>query len=186
MLIDYLKSKDRTKTILECGCGNGWLTNKLSEIEISEVIGLDINVNELEQAARVFGVKSNILFIYGDIFKMNLKCDYMILSGAIAYFNDLKKLLASLLNKLNPGGEIHIIDSPLYKDNSDAKARTAKHFKALDVPEMINYYHHHSFNDLKEFQYDVLYNPFSLRTTQTFYEPGIAVLLIRVSPPQPP
>lgn len=159
MLIDYLNSKPEPKTILEMGCGNGWLTNKLSEIKNSEVVGLDINVQELEQAVRVFGEKPALLFINADIFKIPWKFDYIMLSGVIAYFNDLKKLLSRLLEKINPGGEIHIIDSPLYKESSDAKARSKEHFENLGVPEMINCYHHHRFDELKEFNYEVLYNP---------------------------
>ena len=159
VLIDYIRQKENHKSILDLGSGNGWLSNKLGEINQCEVIGMDINITELEQAARVFANKPNIAFARGDVFKLEMKFDYIILAGVIAYFNDLKKLIASLLNNLNSGGEIHIIDSPFYAITADAKQRSEIYFKQIGFPQMSKHYYHHSLDALKEFNYSILYNP---------------------------
>src|SRR5256885_16517519 len=52
-LINFFKKKKQPLKILEIGCGNGWLSNQLSGIENSDVTGLDINMEELQQAGRV-------------------------------------------------------------------------------------------------------------------------------------
>ena len=44
---------DRPRTILDAGCGNGWLAARLAEAGHS-VTGLDTGATELEQAKRVF------------------------------------------------------------------------------------------------------------------------------------
>jgi SAM-dependent methyltransferase len=164
MLCGYIGKSKNAKKILELGCGNGWLTNRLSEIENSEVWGLDVNAAELKQAARVFGSKENILFACGDIFeidpeKLKLKFDYIILPAVLAYFADPAKLIVKLTELLNSVGEIHIIDSPFYDDVHAAKERSMKYFESLGCGEMINYYHHHSLDVLSEFEYKIMYDP---------------------------
>lgn len=159
MLTDYIGLNKIEKSILDIGSGNGWLSNKLADLDKSEVIGADINIAELEQSARVFGNRENILFLYGDIFNLKLKFDYIILAAAAAYFKDLDELISSLLTGLKPGGEIHIMDSPFYKNTLKAKQNSAKYFIDLGFDEMINYYHHHSMNEIKKFKYEILYNP---------------------------
>src|ERR1700760_1446554 len=68
-LVKYLERKRRNLRILEIGCGNGWLSAKLAGISDANVIGLDINQVEINQATRVFK-KSNLQFIY-DTFNDN-------------------------------------------------------------------------------------------------------------------
>ncbi|MES2060530.1 MAG: methyltransferase [Bacteroidota bacterium] len=53
-LINYLKKKRNPLKILEVGCGNGWLSAKLTEIQQTEIIGLDLNKSEIHQAINVF------------------------------------------------------------------------------------------------------------------------------------
>jgi SAM-dependent methyltransferase len=158
VLIDYIAKSINNKSILDVGCGNGWLANKLAGIRRSEVIALDINKTELEQAAKAF-TGDNIVFVYGDVLSLDMKFDYIILAGAAAYFKDLGKLISALLAKLNPNGEIHIIDSPFYNDTTIAEQRSAEYYTKLGFTGMIDYYHHHSFGELKGFNTKILYNP---------------------------
>src|SRR5262245_39593335 len=48
-LISYLKKSPTKKKILEVGCGNGWLSNKLALEVPAEVLGMDVNEVELLQ-----------------------------------------------------------------------------------------------------------------------------------------
>ncbi len=53
-LLLHLQEKAPNR-ILDLGCGNGWLTHQLIAGQKSgSVLGLDINITELEQAQRLF------------------------------------------------------------------------------------------------------------------------------------
>ena len=158
LLINYIGLNKNKKSILDAGCGNGWLANKLAGLSNCEVIALDISKKELELGAKLFR-RDNLTFVYGDVFNLDMKFDYIILAGVVAYFKDLKKLLSSMIDKLNPNGEIHIIDSPFYKKIESAKLYSKEYFEKLGFPEMINHYHHHNPDVIKEFNYQIMYNP---------------------------
>ncbi|MFT5251174.1 MAG: ubiquinone/menaquinone biosynthesis C-methylase UbiE [Flavobacteriales bacterium] len=159
--ISYVAEVNDPMKILTIGCGNGWFSNKIAEVsEKNQVVGLDVNREELEQAARVFK-KKNVTFVYADIFKVSelfeAQFDMITLNGAIQYFEDFKGLMTLLNTFLKPKGEIHIIDSPFYKTSeiTSAKARTKTYYTELGIPEMAAHYLHHDINLVKDF--DVLY-----------------------------
>src|SRR5688572_14625431 len=47
LLIKYLSRKENLQTIVEVGCGNGWLTNYVGKSLNKEWLGIDINLTEL-------------------------------------------------------------------------------------------------------------------------------------------
>jgi len=154
-LISYLKKKNQFLKILEIGCGNGWLSHKLAEIPRTEVIGLDINLTELQQAAKVF-TNNNLQFVYGDIRKnilQNRQFDIIIFAGSIQYFSSPIEIINLALESLTVSGEIHIIDSFLYKTKEveAAKQSCREYYKNVGFPEMANYYFHHLLNDMYYF-----------------------------------
>ncbi len=167
MLMKYLSQKTRPLNILELGCGNGWLASKISGIAGSIVIGLDINGTELEQAARVFKNKQNLLFLRADIYGKEiekLKFDCIILAGIIQYFADLMNLIKRLLQLTVENGEVHIIDSPIYNEDQLERAikRSAAYFKEIGMEEAAPLFHHHSFPELAGFNSSALYSPKSI------------------------
>ena len=153
------------KSILEIGCGNGWLSSMLAEDASSSVIGLDINRSELEQGARIFNEKKNLIFTYGDIFNpliSGLRFDYIILASSASYFNNPESLINRLLILLNEQGEIHFIDNPSYYngDKESAKQKTEEYYESLGFPQMSRYYHHHDLIGISQkYKHRVLYNP---------------------------
>ncbi len=161
--LSYLNKKNTPLTILDLGCGNGWFSNAIATASTqNNVLGLDLNVSELEQASRVFK-QDNLQFAYGNIFEINLtldsKFDIITLNACVQYFPDFRLLFSKLKTFLKPQGEIHIIDSPFY-DTSEiksAKQRTENYYKELGFPEMTEHYFHHSKNDISSFQ--TLYHP---------------------------
>lgn len=161
-LIRYLKKTGASKHILEVGCGNGWLSNQFTEIPGADVVGLDINTIELKQAARVFSNKPNLTFVASSVFSLQprYKFDYIILASSIQYFPDLRGLLLQLQQQLSNGGEVHILDSPLYNQESvlEAKVRSTKYFDSQHS-SMNTHYHHHSWDALSSFNYTVPYDP---------------------------
>ncbi len=154
-LTRYLSRHSRPLTILEIGCGNGWLSNLLCNSG-HHVIGLDQNLYELKQAARVFSSNSSLSFLDADIFSAPFilgSFDAIILASVIQYFHDLPALLMNLLQYLKPNGSIHIVDSPLYADSeiSDAVNRSEQYYSRLGFPEMARHYFHHRESKLNSF-----------------------------------
>jgi ubiquinone/menaquinone biosynthesis C-methylase UbiE len=150
--------------ILEIGCGNGWLSNRLSCVPATEVTGLDINPVELEQAKRVFADKRNLHFIQGDLRQGVLgdsRFDLIVFAASIQYFPSLIEIISKAKTLLKTGGEIYITDSMFYdqQDLKNAKARSATYFDSIGFPEMSNWYFHHSITALDCFNYKILYRP---------------------------
>jgi SAM-dependent methyltransferase len=166
-LLGHLR-KSGAKSILELGCGNGWLSFQLASALDADVCGVDINEVEILQGGRVFGSQNNLCLLYADIFGPvlgSLSFDAIILGASIQYFQDLTKLFTKLFDLINSTGTIYIADSPIYMSESDAKnarKRSQSHFNSLGFPEMTDRYFHHTFDELKEFPVKVLYQPRSV------------------------
>ena len=159
----YINKNYNRATILDLGCGNGWFTNSLANLSnVYNVIGVDVNLHELEQAARVFK-KPNLSFINGNVFEIKQfvgAFDIIVINAAIQYFPDVQKLLTVLELYLKSNGEIHIIDSPFYTTNFEvrkAKQRTQEYYSKLGVPGMANHYHHQHVKNMSRFR--VMYRP---------------------------
>jgi ubiquinone/menaquinone biosynthesis C-methylase UbiE len=163
-LVKYLRESG-ARSILELGCGNGWLAHNLAVTLKIEICALDINEMELLQGAQVFGEQKNLCFVYADIFSNMLstqKFDIIVLGSSIQYFRDLKILISKLARLLDSAGKIYIIDSPFYSSTVElnaAKKRSQDHFNSLGFPEMAQQYFHHTFDELNNFKYKILYNP---------------------------
>jgi SAM-dependent methyltransferase len=168
-LIKYLVKKNKPLQILEVGCGNGWLASQLAKNTSGQVVGIDINKAELSQAARVFKDVSNLRFISGDIRFTQLgsdSFDIIIFAASIQYFSSLKEVIGSAFQYLRPGGEVHILDTILYKRNdvNAAKQRTNEYYSTLGFPEASSYYYHHCIDDIDVFSPQILYDPVSWRS----------------------
>ena len=160
-LIRYLKKK-KINNLIEIGCGNGWLMNCINQSLQVECCGIDINETELKQAARIFGKNEKLTFVYADIAELTLEplADIIILASSIQYFSDLSSLIEKLMLLLQPWGEIHILDSPIYAPNAVALAneRSNKHFVDSGNPSMVKFYHHHPWKSFQKFNYQILYD----------------------------
>ena len=123
-LLQYIRRKGHICNILEIGCGNGWLSAKLATVARGNVTGIDINIVELEQARKVFGKVPNLRFMYGDIrsgMLQDQRYDLIVFAASIQYFPSLDEILKIALRHLTLQGEIHILDSPLYRFNEIEK-----------------------------------------------------------------
>ncbi len=159
-LENYLRKRVFPMKILEVGCGNGWLSQRLSLLPGSAITGYDINSIELQQAKRVFSHVTNLHFI-NDIEKAEKEFDHIIFAASIQYFPSLQEIIGTSIQQLKTGGEIHIIDTHFYKKEeiTGAKKRTSDHFDRLGFPEMSSFYFHHSIDDLNSFNYEIIYQP---------------------------
>jgi ubiquinone/menaquinone biosynthesis C-methylase UbiE len=166
-LISYLARLPVPLFVLELGCGNGWLTHKLGSINGVRVIGLDLGGIELKQASHLFS-SPNIGFLCSDIFRPPFpqnSFDVIVLASVIQYFADLPNLFTILQPLLTKRGEIHLMDSPIYKkrDLPSARERTVTYYTSLGIPEMAGNYFHHSTDELYNYSPEWLYRPDSWR-----------------------
>ncbi|HLZ17481.1 MAG TPA: class I SAM-dependent methyltransferase [Cyclobacteriaceae bacterium] len=163
-LIGYLGKRNSSGPILELGCGNGWLAHHLAVSTDHEICGVDINERELLQGARLFNSCKDLIFVYGNIFTADIKTQAfgtIVLSSSIQYFPSVKLLINRLFELLQPSGEIHVVDSPLFrtKDGArEAKGRSDVYFTARGLPVMTESYFHHTLMDLKDFSHRILFN----------------------------
>jgi len=117
-LVRYLSTHKKAAGILEIGCGNGWLSHQLSGVPGSRVIGLDPNLGELRQAARVFRKQPNLKFIYGDFYSavlQDLSFDIIVMAATAHLFSSLPLIIKDTVAYLRPRGELHLLDSCLYR-----------------------------------------------------------------------
>ena len=174
---DYLVQKNKPLNILDLGCGNGWMSNKLCEINGSVVTGFDKNSFEINQAKRVFQNNTRLNFYSDEDFSetnvVNDTFDVVVMAASIQYFPDLKQLMNQLFPLLNPEGEIHILDSPFYsqQDVARAKESSKEHYTKLECIEMAGYYHHHAWEELSGIHHKIinrsLIDKFLLKTFKT-------------------
>jgi ubiquinone/menaquinone biosynthesis C-methylase UbiE len=174
-ILSYFEKRPAGK-ILDLGCGNGWFTHQLAIDDKHVVLGLDLNIVELEQAARLFA-SQNVQFLYGDLYSPVLPSqsfNYVTVGAAVQYFKDLPGLLNRLFQLVKAGGEIHFFDSPFYSRNKvkDAGRRSADYYSSLGFAEMINHYHHHVLEDLSGYNYDILYKPQTNPVLKAFLNNG--------------
>lgn len=159
-LISHFSREEKPLNILEIGCGNGWLCNRLSAIKGADITGVDINETELEQAARVFPA---VNFIYGDIRECLLKkqFDAIVFAASFQYFLSPKEILESCFSHVKDKGEIHILDTHFYsKEDSPGAVRRSKEYFAMNgFPQMSEFYFHHTLSELESLTYDILYDP---------------------------
>ncbi|MEM9820033.1 MAG: class I SAM-dependent methyltransferase [Bacteroidota bacterium] len=165
-LLQYFQ-QFKPRKVLDLGCGNGWLTHQLAAQDAVEVLGLDVNKLELQQASRLFA-SEHCHFAYGDIFVDVFPAQYfdaIVLDSCVQYFPDFDQLVNRLLALLQPRGRIHILDSPFYKTQGIAAARqrTNQYYQNTSSGAMVHHYFHHTWEDLQPYTYRLQYQPNALR-----------------------
>jgi ubiquinone/menaquinone biosynthesis C-methylase UbiE len=162
-LVQYLIVHHPGSTILDVGCGNGWMANGFVNNGF-QVCAIDLNHHELQQAARVFNRAANIIWLYGnilsDVVPQN-SIDYIIMASSLQYFMDISPLMKSLFRILRDTGEIHIIDTPFYSTSEKEKAaqRSITHFTGMGYPEFADHYFHRTYDELRKYSFRVQYHP---------------------------
>jgi ubiquinone/menaquinone biosynthesis C-methylase UbiE len=166
-LIKYLENKNKPLSILEIGCGNGWLSARMTVLKDSIVTGMDINKTELNQARRVFSGKANIRFKEGGIkdIPVDRKFDVILFAASIQYFPFFDVVILAALSILEDEGEIHILDSHFYHPNELelAKQRSITYYQSIGFGEMSAFYFHHSLDSLRNFDHKIIFNPYSFK-----------------------
>jgi len=157
--------------ILDLGCGNGWMANRMAENPNWDVWATDLNETELEQGAQLFG-RENLRFVYADVLEGDLPekhFDLIVLAASVQYFPNLPTLLAELYKMLNAKGEIHVLDSSFYNNEVEraaARQRTLAYYRKVGVPEMADFYHHHLWAEAEKLGAKNLNNALKIKILQ--------------------
>lgn len=91
--IDNIANND---TVLDIGCGNGFLTYDLAE-KAKEIVGIDINSDKIAFAVKKFH-KKNIKFLHGDATQCQFaqKFDKIVLSNVLEHISERVTFLKNL------------------------------------------------------------------------------------------
>jgi SAM-dependent methyltransferase len=162
-LTAYLRARPHLRTVLDAGCGNGWLAARIAAMGAAHVVGIDVNEVELDQARRVFGHRANLEFRRHDL-RGGLpveRADVVLLASVIQYVADPVALVRRLLDECGADAEVHVLDTPVYDaaEVPAARARTDRHYASIGVPEMSELYHHHDWGAFRSLPMAVLYSP---------------------------
>ena len=163
-LVRYLRIHPRLHTVLDAGCGNGWLAARMAALSDIAVVGVDVSVVELDQARRVFREVPNLTFLDQDLLSAPLPgkgADIVVLASVIQYLPYPARLVSALLDASRVTTEVHVLDSPIYESTEipGARARTERHYTGIGVPEMAAAYNHHDWRAFDGLSMDVLYRP---------------------------
>jgi ubiquinone/menaquinone biosynthesis C-methylase UbiE len=156
-LLAFLQKEERG-TLLDLGCGNGWMTAKIAELGY-EVTGMDVNGTELKQAQRVFG--KNIHWALEDVFlhQADPGFKFIILSASFQYFEDADKLLIKLISLLAKNGSLVIMDTYIYDEDEieSATKRSAAYYKSKGADTMLKHYFHRSEKNFSLYQWEYIF-----------------------------
>ncbi len=162
-LLHFFQKQKLPLHILDLGCGNGWFTHQLAHETHHQVLGLDVNRLELEQAARLFS-SENCRFAYADVFAAELPAaafDLVVCNASVQYFPDLSALVGRLSAITRPAATLHVLDSPFYPQAALAAARerTIAYYREKGAPGMADFYFHHSVEAVESLGGKFLYRP---------------------------
>ncbi len=131
-LRNYLAHKGKPLSILDAGAGNCWLTRYIAEWGHSAV-ALDINDDDHDGigAGRYYVEQLPITFrrVIADFSQLPFEAnsfDVVIYNGALHYAPDIAQAIAEGVRCLKPKGELILIDTPFYHDQSSGEKMLAE------------------------------------------------------------
>lgn len=143
-------------TVLDLGCGNGWMSNCISELGF-DVSAMDVNELEVRQGEKLF---PNVSFQIGEVFQLEEeKFDFIIIAGAFQYFENTAELFVKLKSLLKGNGKLIIMESFFYnsREAEIAKISSDAYYQKIGVSEMGAFYFHQKWDCLSSQKYRVIY-----------------------------
>lgn len=147
-LLAHLR-RSGARRLLDLGCGSGWLAARMARDLGARVTAVDVSRAELDVAAEAFDGVGGLELVLADVFDDVLPreaFDAVVLASAAHYFPDLPRLLRRLFELLGAGGEVLLLDGPLWRSRAEAEAaaeRSRAHFEGVGVPALAGAFHHH-------------------------------------------
>ena len=114
----------RDLTVLDLGCGYGWLCRWARENGARKVQGVDVSKNMLSKA-REYPVDSGISYLHADLETIELSpLTYEVVYSSLAlhYLKNLPQLIRQVYQSLRPGGcFIFSVEHPIYTSPRDPR-----------------------------------------------------------------
>ena len=150
VIVNMIRSihKDNPLTLIDVGCAaGGFIYYARSKLNLDRTVGVDISDMHLHQAREYM---PNEEFVVGSIEDSNLTnlgmFDVCTCLGTLAIFDDIEKILDTLLSLTNKGGHLYIFDlvndypvDMLMKYRTVQKERDSKWQNGFNVRSMDTY-----------------------------------------------
>lgn len=99
----FVNNVGKHETVLDLGSGRGDVTHDVSKKTDGEVVGIELNISNLNYAKSTYQ-RSNLKFFHGDIYKdvPNSHFDVIIMSNILEHLSDRDSLLLNICKKTTP------------------------------------------------------------------------------------
>lgn len=160
----YLLTKDQEMRILDVGSGCGWMAHAIAELGVGQVVGLELDPLQTDQAKRLFS-HPKLRFTSGDFFRQPLPAesfDLVVLCDVMTWMPDVSETVNAAKYYLNPGGELHIMATPFWKNDRARRQeyhRLQEYFEDKRLAQILDFYHLHLREDLEPYHLQYLYQP---------------------------
>tara|TARA_R110002110_G_scaffold415562_1_gene651088 strand:+ start:59165 stop:59944 length:780 start_codon:yes stop_codon:yes gene_type:complete len=139
-IISHLKATD---SVLEVGCGNGFLTSLLRD-KVKYIDAFDYAENMVSQAKTIYGEKNNTFFHDNIVKPQYLKKQYDVVICVrvlinLENFEQQKKAFANLLSQVKPRGKLLLLEGFIEGFDNLNRIRKDAHIDEMQ-PAHINYY----------------------------------------------
>lgn len=114
-IVDLIVHETSSGTLLEVGCGTGYLMEKLSQRTDLRLTGLDFSQEMLGKAKEKLSPKVELIYSEFFEFEPKVKYDYIVLSYVFTLdFQTIKKQVEKAKSLLEIGGKIFVVDFHKY------------------------------------------------------------------------
>lgn len=147
--------KDKNISIMDVGCGNGVLLERLNKLGFTNLYGVDpspscVNIiNKLLNKKAQLGTITNIPFD-------NIKVDIIILSHVLEHVIDLQLSLKNIDNKISKGGLIYVEvpDSTKYEEyGNPLRYFYLTHINYFDIVHLRDIFYSNGYQEVKSGHY---------------------------------
>jgi len=110
----FCKNVSPEESVLDIGCGNGYLTSDIAKCTRGRVVGIDMNKDNVEFARNHYQT-DNIEFIYGDVRTdiRESRFDVVVMSNVLEHLSERVEFLKRILKKVGP--KKFLVRVPMYE-----------------------------------------------------------------------